>query len=145
MREIGQAPGILAGSIDWTAWQEGLCTEAQGQAPEPCVELRPRKGLVSVRSGGSDPPRGSCPREEQWGAGRRGRAGGGAGPLSTSSVLVGGTQGRGARRAEGSHRQAEPAAMALVGPVIWGPRRDVYLLLLLLLLLPPWVPAGECG
>lgn len=36
--------------------------------------------------------------------------------------------------------------MALVGPVIWDPRRDVYLLLLLLLLLlPPWVQAGECG
>lgn len=36
--------------------------------------------------------------------------------------------------------------MALVGSVIWDPRRDVYLLLLLLLLLlPPWVPAGECG
>ncbi|XP_052038371.1 protein crumbs homolog 2 [Apodemus sylvaticus] len=33
--------------------------------------------------------------------------------------------------------------MALVGPVIWGPRRGVYLLLLLLLLLlPPWVLAG---
>lgn len=85
------------------------------------------------------------PGEEQWEAGRRGRAGGGAGPLSTSSVLVGGTKGRGARVAEGSHRQAEPAAMALVGPVIWDPRRDVYLLLLLLLLLPPWVQAGECG
>ncbi|XP_005082151.1 protein crumbs homolog 2 isoform X1 [Mesocricetus auratus] len=32
--------------------------------------------------------------------------------------------------------------MALVGPVTWGSRRDVHLLLLLLLLLPPWVPAG---
>lgn len=83
-------------------------------------------------------------REEQWEAGRRGKAGGGAGPLSTPSVLVGGTEGRGARRAEGSQRQAEPAAMALVGPVICGSRRDVYLLLLLLLLLlPPWVPAGK--
>nr|XP_021489017.1 protein crumbs homolog 2 [Meriones unguiculatus] len=33
--------------------------------------------------------------------------------------------------------------MALVGPVLWGSRREVYLLLLLLLLLlAPWVPAG---
>lgn len=82
--------------------------------------------------------------EEQWEAGRRGRAGGGVGPLSTASVLVGARQGRGARQAEGSHSQAEPAAMVLVESVIWSFRRDVHLLLLLLLL-PPWVPAGECG